>query len=96
MSERLIEFAEAGAKAQRIKTAAHVVLRVDLHLNLGKDIVTDAKDTGCDLIAMASHVSGVKSTFLLLTLHCQFLRSIRRLFSGLSAMFKILFCYGRH
>lgn len=76
MSERLIEFAEAGAKAPRIKTAT--------------------KDTECDLISMASYVSGAKSTFLLLTLHCQFLRSIRRLFSGLSAMFKILFCYGRH
>lgn len=60
MSERLIEFAEAGAKAQRIKTAAHVVLRGDLLLDLCKHIVTAAKDTECDLIAMASYVSSVE------------------------------------
>lgn len=60
MSERLTEFAAAQAKAQGIKTAAHVVLRGDLHLNLGKDIVSAAKDTECDLIIMASHVPGLK------------------------------------
>ncbi|MDE0849842.1 MAG: hypothetical protein OSA94_01750 [Yoonia sp.] len=60
MSERLTEFAAAQAKAQRIKTATHVALRVDLHLNLGKDIVTAAKDTECDPITMAIHVLGVE------------------------------------
>lgn len=64
MTERLDAFAAAQAKAYGIETADHVVLRGDLHLNLGKDIVKAAQDGGCDLIVMASHVPGFKDHFL--------------------------------
>ena len=64
MTERLDAFAAEQAKAHGIKTADHTVLRGDLHLNLGKDIVKAAKEGECDLIVMASHVPGIKDHFL--------------------------------
>ncbi|NNE88090.1 MAG: universal stress protein [Silicimonas sp.] len=64
MTERLDAFAAAQAKAHGIKTSDHIVLRGDLHPNLGKDIVKAAKDGGCDLIVMASHVPGFVDHFL--------------------------------
>lgn len=64
MAERLKDFAAEQGKAHDIQTDDHVVLRGDLHLNLGKDIVQAAKDADCDLIVMASHLPGLKDHIL--------------------------------
>jgi len=42
MAERLNDFATGQAKKHGIKTADHVALRSDLHLNVGKDIIRAA------------------------------------------------------
>ena len=56
----LDSFTAEQAKTHGIKTADHVMLRGDLHLHVGKDIITAAKDGNCDLIVMASHIPGIK------------------------------------
>ena len=61
---RLKAFAEEQARAFDIKARHLVVLRGDLHLNVGPDIVKAAKDAGSDLIVMASHVPGFKDHIL--------------------------------
>lgn len=64
MAKRLKDFAADQAKTHGVKTTDHVVLRGDLHLNVGSDIVKAAKDRDCDLIVMASHVPGFKDHIL--------------------------------
>ena len=64
MAARLKDFAADQAKAYGIRTADHVALRSDLHLNVGSDIVKAAKDRDCDLIVMASHPPGFKDHIL--------------------------------
>lgn len=61
---RLAKFAADQSLAHEIKTRGHVTLRGDLHLNVGADIIRAAKDTGCDLIIMATHMPGLKDYFL--------------------------------
>lgn len=56
----LDSFADDQAKAHGILTADQITLRGDLHLNVGSEIISSAKETGCDLIVMASHVPGIK------------------------------------
>lgn len=63
-ADRLEKLATAQAKAHGIETDDQVTLRSDLHLNVGADIIKAAKDTGCDLIVMASHMPGIKDHFL--------------------------------
>jgi len=58
MQADLDTFAAEQAKEHGIKTADHVTLRRDLHLNVGSELIQSAKDTNCDLIVMASHVPG--------------------------------------
>lgn len=53
-------FADDQAKAHGIVTADQITLRGDLHLNVGSEIINSAKEAGCDLIVMASHVPGIK------------------------------------
>ncbi|WP_147126878.1 universal stress protein [Shimia ponticola] len=60
MQADLDTFAEAQAAEHGIKTADHVTLRRDLHLNVGSELIQSAKDTDCDLIVMASHMPGLK------------------------------------
>ena len=62
--ESLESFAASQAKTHGIQTADHVALRGDLHLHIGSDVIDAAKDSGCDLIVMASHVPGIKDHFL--------------------------------
>ncbi|MCK0148916.1 universal stress protein [Marivita sp. S6314] len=64
MADRLTAFADDLGKTHGVDISAHVALRSDLHLNVGADIITAAKDTGCDLIVMASHMPGMKDYFL--------------------------------
>lgn len=61
---RLARFAKHEGQRHGIKTSEQIALRSDLHLNVGADIVKAAKETGCDLIVMASHVPGLKDHFL--------------------------------
>lgn len=61
---RLHDFAAAQAKTHGVKATAHVALRGDFHLTVGRDIITAAEETGCDLIVMASHVPGLKEHIL--------------------------------
>lgn len=61
---RLQDFAAAQAKAHGIETRAHITLRGDFHLTVGRDIVAAAEQTGCDLIVMASHVPGLRDHVL--------------------------------
>lgn len=56
----LDSFADDQAKAHGILTADQITLRGDLHLNVGSEIINSAKEAGCDLIVMASHVPGIK------------------------------------
>lgn len=56
----LDDFAADQAKVHGIKTADHVMLRGDLHLHVGAEIITSAKDANCDLIVMGSHMPGIK------------------------------------
>lgn len=60
MKTLLDEFAADQAKAHGIKASDQIVLRGDLHLNIGRDVIDCAKRSGCDLIVMASHVPGIK------------------------------------
>lgn len=60
----LDEFAANQAQVHGIKTADQVVLRGDLHLNIGPEVINCAKTAGCDLIIMASHVPGIKDHIL--------------------------------
>ncbi len=60
IKELLDNFAADQAKARGINTADHIALRRDLHLHVGSEIVGAAKEAGCDLIVMASHVPGLK------------------------------------
>ena len=64
MADRLRLFASEQAKAYDIKATDQVVLRSDLRLNVGSDIVRSAKEADCDLIVMASHVPGFKDHIL--------------------------------
>ena len=64
LKEQLDSFAAQQSEAHGIKTADHVALRHDLHLNVGAEIIESAKKTECDLIVMASHVPGIKEHFL--------------------------------
>jgi nucleotide-binding universal stress UspA family protein len=64
MKKDLDSFAEAQASTHGIKTSDQVVLRGDLHLHVGKDVIASAEDTNCDLIVMASHVPGLKDHIL--------------------------------
>lgn len=59
MNEDLTAFAADQARVHGIKTADHVALRRDLHLNVGSELIESAAETGCDLIVMASHVPGI-------------------------------------
>lgn len=61
---RLKEFADEQAQVHGVATTAHVTLRGDFHLNVGRDIIAAADETGCDLIVMASHVPGFKEHIL--------------------------------
>ena len=56
--EALDSFAAEQAREHGIKTADHIALRRDLHLNVGSELIQSAKDTDCDMIVMASHVPG--------------------------------------
>ena len=64
MTDRLAQFASDEGKRHGIKATDKVVLRSDLHLNVGADIVEAAKEAECDLIVMASHIPGFKDHFL--------------------------------
>lgn len=64
MAERLKVFAAEQAKVHGIQTTDHVALRSDLRLNVGSDLVKAAKEAGCDLIVMASHIPGFKDHIL--------------------------------
>ena len=59
MLQELHVFAAQKANEHGIKTSDHVALRRDLHLNVGSEVIKAAKDTGCDIIVMASHVPGI-------------------------------------
>ncbi len=56
----LDSFAADQAKAHGIKTADQITLRHDLHLHVGSEIISSAKEADCDLIIMASHMPGIK------------------------------------
>lgn len=60
IADALATFSKEQSDKYGIKIVDHVQLRGDLHVNVGKDIVTAAKDNSCDLIVMASHVPGLK------------------------------------
>ena len=60
MKEMLDAFTVEQADLHGIKTADHVMLRGDLHLHVGAEIITAAKENTCDLIIMASHIPGIK------------------------------------
>jgi nucleotide-binding universal stress UspA family protein len=64
MAERIARFASDEGKRHGIKATDMVVLRSDLHLNVGSDIVRAAEKAECDLIVMASHIPGFKDHFL--------------------------------
>ncbi len=55
---KLDSFATEQAQKHGIKVSDQVVLRGDLQLNVGPDIIASAQDANCDLILMASHVPG--------------------------------------
>jgi len=57
--EALENFAAEQAARHGIKVSDHIALRRDLHLNVGSELVQAAKDTGSDLVVMASHVPGI-------------------------------------
>jgi nucleotide-binding universal stress UspA family protein len=60
MKELLDKFAAEQAKDHGIKTADQITLRHDLHLHVGSEIISSAKEADCDLIIMASHIPGIK------------------------------------
>lgn len=60
----LAAFSDAQARKYGIKTSYEVASRSDLHLNIGSDVITAARDADCDLIVMASHIPGIKDHFL--------------------------------
>lgn len=60
MKVLLDSFTAEQAQTHGIKTADHVMLRGDLHLHVGKEIIQAAKNADCDLIVMASHIPGIK------------------------------------
>ena len=60
LKEELDLFAKSQSKAHGIQATDQVVLRGDLHLHVGKDVIAAASDTDCDLIVMASHIPGIK------------------------------------
>lgn len=60
LMKRLDDFAAEQGKAHGVETSDQVVLRRDLHLNVGSEIISAAKEAGCDLVVMASHVPGLK------------------------------------
>lgn len=62
--KQLDAFADAQANTHGIRTDDHILLRGDLHLHVGREIIRAAEDAGCDLIVMASHVPGFKDHFL--------------------------------
>lgn len=62
--DRLDSFTAEQAKTHGIKTADHVMLRGDLHLHVGKEIIQTAQNAECDLIVMASHMPGLKDHIL--------------------------------
>lgn len=62
--ERLKAFSAAQAETHGIRVRDHVALRGDLHLNVGADIIKAAREAGCDVIVMASHVPGFKEHIL--------------------------------
>jgi len=64
MADRLARFASDQGKRHGIKVTDMVLLRSDLHLNVGSDIVKAAEEEECDLIVMASHIPGFKDHFL--------------------------------
>lgn len=64
MAIRLKAFAADQGTQHGIQTSDCVALRSDLHLNVGADIIKAAKDAGCDLIVMASHIPGFKDHIL--------------------------------
>ena len=64
MAEALAAFSKAQSAKYGIDIVDHVTLRGDLHIHVGKDIITAAKDNNCDLIVMASHVPGLKDHIL--------------------------------
>ncbi len=57
---RLDSFTAEQASTHGIKTADHVMLRGDLHLHVGKEIIQTAQNAESDLIVMASHMPGLK------------------------------------
>ncbi len=59
-ADRLKLFTLEQAKRHGINTTGEIVLRSDLHLNVGSDIVKTAKDLDCDLIVVASHIPSFK------------------------------------
>lgn len=61
---RLRDFAADQAEKYSVKTTGQVVLRSDLHLNVGSDVIEAAKEDNCDLIVMASHEPGFKDHIL--------------------------------
>lgn len=64
MAVGLERFIETQADTYGIRVSDRVVLRGDLNLNIGKDIIKAATDAKCDLIVMASHVPGLKEHVL--------------------------------
>jgi nucleotide-binding universal stress UspA family protein len=62
--ELLDDLAAEQAKTHEIKTADHIVMRGDLHLHVGSEIIKAAEETRCDLIIMASHTPGIKDHIL--------------------------------
>jgi nucleotide-binding universal stress UspA family protein len=60
MKELLDKFAAEQAKDNGIKTADQITLRHDLHLHVGSEIISSAKEADCDLIIMASHIPGIQ------------------------------------
>ena len=58
-SSKLQAFADTQANGHGLPTEAHAVLSHDPAVDLGNDLIKAAKDTGADLVVMASHIPGV-------------------------------------
>ncbi len=59
LNDKLTEFATEQGKAHGIQTSAEVLESVDTAVELDKKLLKAIKDTGSDLVVMASHTPGL-------------------------------------
>ncbi|MFO8142520.1 MAG: universal stress protein [Marinobacter sp.] len=59
LAEKLAKFAEEQGQAHDIQTETHVLESVDTAVELDDKLLKAIKDTGADLVIMASHAPGL-------------------------------------